>query len=665
MLTISVRVLQRWEVSDHNSLNLATVFQFHKDQGTHFTIVNITESHRSSLDQEQYLMPPRAIIKPAHPLVRTLATCTNASTSGTFNPVTRHVRLPNILYNISLTPPDALHDDGIRFFNPAILPLPYWSFTSPAAHGAKYLLISRLVTAGLHQESHVCLADICVPSSRSTSEPTDHHLPFSSADGNLTLIHHLTAPIRRRTQGNHPPDTRPCTDSDTTVLGSQGGLRCVTAPVKVNIPPTPAEQCDGAWSAFPDLPGFHDPRAFWSGKGEPLILVNSASQHGCAGLWMVDLRTTFPDIEKVLNRGKKMGQVTSYPHLTEITRNPRQSRASVEKNWVFWFPGREEAYVQYDLIGNVGQKGRNDILTLANMDLGSGIGINRTSMNTNTNASIHEHFIDSTLETRNADNGRTQQERGRTFSKLIGHGLTSTNLTHVDEVSCFGPEDDIDGLGNRGHWHQGSNSLRLILCTRAQARRGDCGEDATVEDGRSVHVAIVHRKFTNDMKLPMRYERYVVVWESRAPFQLLAVSKWPLLMSNERAHPWTVGQNWPDEKSGWNASGPLMWVNKKRTPAGSNGDGIGPEAFKSSASFMYTPSLAWAWRAHSAKVGEELEDDGDIETMSELGTGYLGDDVLVGIGLDDVDQAFARIKVNDLLQCMRICPGVRFKEAHS
>jgi hypothetical protein len=84
--------------------------------------------------------------------------------------------------------------------------------------------------------------------------------------------------------------------------------------------------------------------------------------------------------------------------------------------------------------------------------------------------------------------------------------------------------------------------------------------------------------------------------------------------------------------------------------------------FKSTAYFTYTPSLAWAWRPHSAGVGDEEEEDADIETMSRLGMGYLGDDVLIGIGLDDVSQVFARVKVDDLVQCMRLCPGVKFAD---
>jgi len=32
------------------------------------------------------------------------------------------------------------------------------------------------------------------------------------------------------------------------------------------------------------------------------------------------------------------------------------------------------------------------------------------------------------------------------------------------------------------------------------------------------------------------------------------------------------------------------------------------------------------------------------------------------VGMDDTNQAFARVKVEDLLQCLRVCPGVKFAE---
>ncbi|KEF60587.1 uncharacterized protein A1O9_02148, partial [Exophiala aquamarina CBS 119918] len=490
---------------------------------------------------------------------------------------TSHLRLSAEMHDISMTPTSSgSHDEEARFFNPAMIPLPYWSSPSRSA-GPKYVLVSRLVTTGYHQESHICLADICTNTNASKVLPLD---------------------------------TRACTASDLSMLGGRGGMRCVTEPVKINIPSTPAERCDTAWLAFPDIPGFHDPRVFWSGKGEPLILVNSASRYGCLGLWVVDLRRVFPELDKVLEPRQRLRQnqreqgtggkgssstgtmLMSYPHLTEITRNPRSSRSLVEKNWVLWFPNHEEAYVQYDMLG-------------------------------------------------------------RTFAKLTGNGLTTRNLTSPYELPCFTDAQEKDKFGNPGRWHQGSNALRLLLCTRAEARMGQCEEEQAIEDGRSIHFAVVHRKFSNVIHLPLRYERYVLLWESRKPFQVVGMSKFPLLMREERAKPWSDAENWPGMGNRKAKTGGNWTLNQD---GGLSGRPNGKVQDHTQSHFTYTPGLTWAWKPHSPGLGEDDEDD--IDHMSRLGVGYLGDEVLVGIGVDDVSQGFAKVKVEDLLQCLRLCPGV-------
>ncbi|KAI1612227.1 hypothetical protein EDD36DRAFT_279213 [Exophiala viscosa] len=586
LLLVYTRTLQRQHPSASSLLHAA--LRTYTQRDTQFTLINVTTHHGTDkVFLEKHLTRP---IPAAHPLIASFQT----NSTATFNPVTHHVRLQNILYNISLTAPGSTHDPNARFFNPAIIPLPHWSSSCPGA--PKYILVSRLVTAGFHQESHICLADICVPENESNT------------------------------------DNRACTSDDIALLGTHGGMRCTSPPIALNIPPTPAEKCDGAWTAFPDIPGFHDPRIFWSGKGEPLILVNSASRYGCVGLWIVDLRTLFPELDAILARGRAAqpgtGPLMSYSHLTEITRNPWSSRSSVEKNWVMWFPNRDDAYVHYDMLGHVPDK--------------------------NSTASTRKN------ETKIGT--RTRLQGGRTFAKLIGNGFTTTNLTHPDELPClssgFDMVTDADNLGNTGHWHQGSNALRLILCTRAQARSGTCDEEDAVEDGRSVHVAVMHRKFSNKMDLPLRYERYGVVWDGRPPFQVLTVSRWPILTRNERAKPWTVAENWPEENTGWNGTD-MGTMLAKRMKAGRGHASGDTGDFRTEASFTYTPSLAWAWSPHSAGIGDEGEEQDDVETMARLGVGYLGDELLVGIGLDDVRQAFAKIKVDDLLQCMRLCPSVK------
>jgi hypothetical protein len=380
----------------------------------------------------------------------------------------------------------------------------------------------------------------------------------------------------------------------------------------------------------------------------------------------------------------------SYPHLTEITRNPRGSRASVEKNWVLWFPNVEEAYVQYDLLGDPVL--REDE---AGVDLGQdpeglarlGLGGNRTHSSAYTNFTDTMGYVTNSTTRPMTKEKRTWVERGRnggrTFSKLIGNGFTTPNLTHPDEQSCFSAEegDFEDSFGSIGHWHQGSNSLRLILCTRAQARTDPACQDdgftndhdngnetiGSVDAGRSVHFAIIHRKFSNELDLPLRYERYVVVWEGRKPFQILGVSRSPLLMRDEWAKPWTKEENWPaggeedvETESNTTMRMPYGEGQGKVVRRGVHKREIGQDDDfdKSSAYFTYTPSLAWTWRPHSAAASQE-EDNDDVDYMSQLGTGYLGDDVLVGIGLDDVNQAFARVRVDDLLNCLRLCPGIQ------
>lgn len=538
--------------------------------GFHFRLDEIkAEAQRDILSQS---------LSPEHPHVKPLLKC-----PFQMNQRIHHIRLSYTQLNISFTPPLRPHNPNLKLFNPTLLPLPSWSAA------ARYLVVSRIVTEGLHQESVVCLADICV-----------------SQNSTNTM----------------PQSVRTCTSDDLQFLGPSGGLRCTTEPIKLNIPPTPALFCEGAWSSFPNIPGFHDPRVFWSGKGEPLMILNSASQYGCLGLWVIDLRTIYPELEKLMDRHSKYSQpALSYHHLTELTRNPRATRASVEKNWIMWFPGDDgEAYIQYKL------------------------GPAPMPMAVHSQRHLNYTVLNST--------SHNFEVPGRTFAKLLGNGFTTPDLTSPEEISCFDRTHDYDSLGNVGHWHQGSNSLRLILCTRHQARSGLCGDSARWnEDGREVHFAIVHRKFSNAMDLPMRYERYVAVWEGRKPFPMLGVSRSPILIQNEWARPWNEEENWPHGAGNWTRDQDRRHKRAIFTPS------------KSNAYFTYTPSLSWAWKPRADHILTDKKGQGqeerDIEQLSRLGTGFLGDDVLVGLGQDDMEQAFVKVKVDDLVSCLRLCPGVQ------
>ena len=147
------------------------------------------------------------------------------------NRFTGHIRLPHIVRNISNVPTESTVRETRRFWNPTVISLPYWS-------ARQYLLVSRIVTDGNHQQNVLCEADICTPGATGDAE-------------------------------------KRCSADDLQRLGPAGGLRCVSELLTLSVPPTPAEQCDGKFGAYVDIPGFHDPRIFWSGKGEPLMMVNT------------------------------------------------------------------------------------------------------------------------------------------------------------------------------------------------------------------------------------------------------------------------------------------------------------------------------------------------------------------------------------------------------
>ena len=150
------------------------------------------------------------------------------------NKHTGHVRVPYIVQNISQIPPGSQKPETRVFWNPTVIALPYWSKN-------QYLIVSRIVTDGNHQENVLCEANVCYVG----------------------------------TLENARPGEKPCTEDDLRHVGPGGGMRCASLPVTLSVPPTPAERCEGKFMPYVDIPGFHDPRIFWSGKGEPLMMVNT------------------------------------------------------------------------------------------------------------------------------------------------------------------------------------------------------------------------------------------------------------------------------------------------------------------------------------------------------------------------------------------------------
>jgi hypothetical protein len=225
--------------------------------------------------------------------------------------------------------------------------------------------------------------------------------------------------------------------------------------------------------------------------------------------------------------------------------------------------------------------------------------------------------------------------------------------------------------------------LKLILCTREEAKRGRCNAH---DQGRSVHFAVMHRKFSNDWDLPMRYERWFVLWEGKKPFRLLAKSKFPMLFANETAGGWTDEENWAGtmQRAGkvqrrWKNSSMILapnsttWLNVSGIPLPAHDNNATHDITESTgpqdvgkenwAYFTYTPSIAWAWRPKSAEIRREDRDAGaeDGSYLHSLNVGYLDDEIIVSIGLEDTAQAFAKAKASTLLQCLELCPGLENK----
>ena len=274
---------------------------------------------------------------------------------------------------------------------------------------------------------------------------------------------------------------------------------------------------------------------------------------------MIDLRVLLPSFERLLATNPArpgLGPLMSYPHLTELTRNPADTRGPIEKNWMF-FGDQTDQYLHYDM-----------------------------------------------------------SSRKRTFAKVVGGGLTTVNLTDPRELPCL---EDAANPNVLGSWHQGTNSLRLVLCDRSD-------ENCRPELKNEVYFSLIHHKHKNALDLPLRYERYFIVWSAEPPFSMLGISKHPILMYNETASGFEPEENWQDDQE-----------QQQLVEAGEQGKG-------NWAYFTYTVSLAWAW-------GRKMDEP------QNKNTGYLDDEVVLGVGVDDATMTFSRVVARDLLQCLKACPG--------
>ncbi|KAK9388108.1 hypothetical protein V1515DRAFT_462804 [Lipomyces mesembrius] len=226
-------------------------------------------------------------------------------------------------------------------------------------------------------------------------------------------------------------------------------IGCATNPRVLTVPQTPARDCTGI-DYMSDVPGYHDPRIFWSNTGAPLMMFNQQSRYGCFGLWLIDLRSVYPSLRYRVTRGL----LNQYPTVMELTRI--EGRNPIEKNYLMFYDADTGAgYVQYEL-----------------------------------------------------------RHGSRHFSRLIGNGLTTSNMTSPLEATCIG-EDAI--------WHQATNAIKIVMCDYGQCEP---------EPENTVYLTFLHKKEIPET-FKVQYKRYVAVWKATAPFEMIGFGSKHIRFDNE------------------------------------------------------------------------------------------------------------------------------------
>lgn len=136
-----------------------------------------------------------------------------------------------------------------------------------------------------------------------------------------------------------------------------------------------------------------------------------------------------------------------------------------------------------------------------------------------------------------------------------------------------------------------------------------------------------------------------MVWSATPPFEMLGVSQHPVLLGNETASGWSASENWNDDP----ANAKIVTMTKNTNTTANVTEPYGGKNYW--AYFTYTVSISYAW-GRQARVAKDGGDE-----AKDMHVGYLDDEVLLAIGVDDKGQAFSRVKAGDLVQCLRACPG--------
>ncbi|KAI2601868.1 hypothetical protein GGR54DRAFT_579016 [Hypoxylon sp. NC1633] len=257
-------------------------------------------------------------------------------------------------------------------------------------------------------------------------------------------------------------------------------LRCVSAPLPLDIASTGTGKCYGGLEYFSLGLGRHDARVFY-GPRTPFVVYGSNSQETCFGQWIQDFRALMKwgsryevkektDVDAPGHgpgRDQWPERKSYFPVGSELRRPPPYS--PVEKNWfVFWDPDGQ----------------------------------------------MYAHYVVSPR---------------RVFAKLMDDGSAGSDmgpLTAAADKLCMdkhmptpkpkpapGLELEYESV------QQATNSLSITLCRRAEP-------DCTPTDANTFLLTVIHRKTSRGQR--STYEPYVMAFQRRPPFQVYGISRRPL-----------------------------------------------------------------------------------------------------------------------------------------
>lgn len=306
-----------------------------------------------------------------------------------------------------------------------------------------------------------------------------------------------------------------CVDVDAGKARDDKSDGSDSAEVAVEPTPLPIEPTTGGPGNCPEEVAFfslnvgpHDARVFRTPRGDPLIIYGSNSHVTCFGQWLQDFRALVPDFlnssgaaaaaAAADNNNKHHQHQTLDPSAfatgTELQRPGSSPYKLIETNWFLFWDAAGAAYVHTDL--------------------------------------------------------RPQ----RAFAPLRADGSAGPSSRKSKKRWSAGTADDDACLGQHlpdsPDLEQASNSLAVTLCRRTDP------ECVPTEENTFVFVMVQQRTVADDGHVG--WHPYVVVFRQRAPFEVWAVSKWPIWISGRRLLPngdteglRMTSINWREKGSGY------------------------------------------------------------------------------------------------------------------